>query len=117
MSSELVHAPQTLSGAGSVVATFRLTPFARSRALQIDTDGTLVLGAVMVEVRLAHADAVGGGGWVDYTAQLTPVGDDLTAGQGSSLYNFSFLAAEVCRVTIPWASGSGDVSVMQHTVP
>jgi len=117
MSAALVIAPTTLSGAGSAQVSLRLTPWSRSHVFQIDTDGTLVLGAVTIEVRLSHPNAVGGGGWVDYTAELTPVGDDLTAGQGSSLYNLSFSGAEEIRFTIPWSSGSGDVSLTRHAIP
>lgn len=118
MSAELLLEATTLSGAGSQIITKRLPKAGagRSLALQIDTDGTLTLGAVTIEVRNAHSGAVNGGGWIDFTAELDLYGDDLTAGQGAAGYNVSFLAFEEIRVTIPWDAGSGDVSLTLHAV-
>ena len=119
MGAELVLASTTLSGAGDATATFRLAlSEGRTKCLQIDTDGTLVIGAVVLEVRNSHPDAVNGGGWIDVTSILADGlrGDDLTAGQGAAAYNFSFEGSEEMRLTVPWASGSGDVSATLHAV-
>lgn len=118
MSAKLLIPATTLTGAGNAQGSTRTVKDApgTSVAVQIDTNGTLTLGAVVIELRNSHPDAVGGGGWIDYTAEIPPVGDDLTAGQGSVGYNFSLQGYEEIRVTVPWAAGSGDVSVTIHSV-
>ena len=119
MSAKLLIPATTLSGAGDATGTARLPQVApgTSVAVQVDTDGTLVLGDVVIELRNTHPDAVNsGGGWIDYSAEIAAVGDDLTAGQGTAGYNFSLQGYEEIRVTASWASGSGDVSVVVHSV-
>jgi len=118
MSATLLIPATTLTGAGNAQANTRMPKVApgTSVAVQIDTDGTLTINAVVIELRNTHPDAVNGGGWIDYSAEISPVGDDLTAGQGAAGYNFSLQGYEEIRVTVPWAAGSGDVSVTIHSV-